>query len=98
MVITGNVKKAIQLLANFWTCSLTSSPWGRFITILGQDCYNHERCSNPLESDKQQCKVTGSLDREMLGRKLTSCPMTIGPGQEPISSIAKDKRPREEGR
>lgn len=47
------------------------------------------RSSNPLKSAKQQGKVTGSLDREILGKNLTSCPVAIGPGQEPISAIAR---------
>lgn len=60
----GKVKKAIHYSQTSWTCSLTSSPWGRFIIILGQEGHNHEKSSNPLKSDKQQGKVTGSVDKQ----------------------------------
>lgn len=57
------------------------------------------RSSNPLKSDKQQGKETGSLDGGIRGSKLTSCPMTIGPGQEPIPAITRTSmRGRREGR
>lgn len=54
------------------------------------------RSPNNLKSAKQQGKETGSLDREILGSKLTSWPMTIAPGQHPAPAITRT-RPREEG-
>lgn len=47
------------------------------------------RSSNPLKSDKQQGKETGSLDGGIPGSKSASCPKTIGPGQEPIPAITR---------